>query len=114
MSERRKINGELCELVTDFASLRTGDVVYSKPCRFCAGTPRGMLTNLRRSLGALDPNMRQLPPMDVWDRLPEHSCDPRLDGIVISAVTVADGRLWKVIDEEVTQVTRTRELERAR
>ncbi len=86
------MSGERLELVTDFASLRAGLLVVVKSCRRCGAAHRGMLVSLCDGPGHGHRHDRHGP---GWVRLPTARCGP---SSWVGASTVADGRLFRVVD----------------
>jgi hypothetical protein len=95
-----KIGNEEVELVTDFASLRAGMIVYSRNCKCCDREwCRAMLWS--PSL-VLTPGWRTVP-----------NCSPRSNAVV-SKGGVDRGVIYRVVDPllDARPVTRARELAR--
>lgn len=100
-----KINGEECELVTDFATLRAGMIVYIKPCRVCGVIRRMMLTRLTLHLVLRkDGNTEEL----AWEALPQ--CHKK---VCIPASSVGCEIIYRVVDPLLAQTT-TRKREAVR
>lgn len=86
---------ERLELVTDFASLRAGMIVVVKPCS-CGKAVRGMLVEFRRD-GEISSKGGRVP-ADAWLTEPGHGCGPWRFPHVVSTRTVADRRVYRVVD----------------
>lgn len=105
-----KINGEECELVTSFESLRAGDVIWNKACRTCGADHRAMLVSFVKA--HTDRGEEQ-----GWSQVPvTDSCHT---GTCKRTVTTArcramiEGRLYRVINPPNARATeRKRELAR--
>lgn len=110
-----KIGGEEVVLVTDFAELRTGMIVWTKPCRWDTGhsAHRHILLGLSvvRRLRGSDDSFRG--PVMAFGVAPTPSCsgnEPRF----VSRGSVAAGVIYRVVDPlmESTERTRTKEISR--
>lgn len=91
------INGELCELVFSFESLRPGDVIYDADCEACGRAwCREMLTVL---VEGVDIGVYMGVPHPCWKFVPD--CDPTNDGTfsAIGPREVREGRVYRVILE---------------
>lgn len=86
------MNGERLELVTDFDSLRAGDLVVVKPCRWCGGQHRAMLL---RFLG----HATGIHPSGAHETLPAWSTTAwtHVGPTIIPEFLVADRRLYRVL-----------------
>lgn len=107
--ERLVINGETCELVTDFASLRCMDTVYAQKCDDCGGTHRGVLFSFDPAFPVYT-NAGQRYTAPGWVLEPNPRCGRRpFATLAVIDKDVGEGTLWRVVDEEITKVTKVRE-----
>jgi hypothetical protein len=107
-----KIGNEEVELVTDFASLRAGIVVWCKPCRWCGGQHRGMLLRFKISGSACLPEGGRSVNEPRFDVEPMSPCS--FSGSSLSARSVEAGVIYRVVDPllDAAPVTRAKELAR--
>ena len=89
------INGESCTLVTDFAELKTGMVVYVVRCGYCAATHRAMLGG-HAAGEMLIPGGRAY--REGIEMLPLPRCGYRGMPRYLCSGAVASGRVFRVID----------------
>lgn len=97
-SERVVINGEPCELVTEWSSLHAGALVYYIDCGICGAIHRGLL---RSSRGVAAPCGADL-------TLPATCCSDR--GLALCQCSVANGRVYRVVLDLSEKVAKVREL----
>jgi len=107
-----KIGGDEVELVTDFAQLRSGMIVWAKPCRWCGGQHRAMLTRFKISGACLTTDMGVVEDEPRFELHPASRCSS--SGSSLSARSVAAGIVYRVVDPllSATTVERKRELVR--
>lgn len=94
MSERVVINGEPCELVTDFAALRAGMLVYVTGCELCSPTVshRGIL--LMSEFGPVTDAIGDTRLEQRWTFEPVTVCDCQC----FTEEDVDDGVVYRVVD----------------
>jgi hypothetical protein len=101
-----KINGEEVELVTDFASLRSGMTVFVNPCASCIRHHRGMLLGLKDHPGF----------ERHYEVVPFPKCVNRKHWLYAAVAPdhVRERRLYRVVDPllDARPVTRAKELAR--
>lgn len=107
MSDLR-INGEPVVAVESFDELRSGVIVYVAPC-LCGRLHRGMLTSSNREPSINIQGYVRSDGMPSWAIVPTPPCAVALNlSACISAGMAWRGRLYRVVDPDITQVTRTR------
>jgi hypothetical protein len=110
------MSNERLDLVTDFGSLKAGDLVVLKPCKWCDRDHRGML--LAFVAGAYGLNKDgEIEVHDGWTTtIPSHR--PKPSGCcLIGGMHVADRRVYRVIippAQEARETARPKKLERVR
>jgi hypothetical protein len=105
-----KINGEPVELVTDFGELRSGMIVWVKPCRWCGGQHRSMLGRQFVRAG-LEPNGDTIT-TTAFPELPQPPC--AIARRSITPVTVGSGIVYRVVDPLLDAQTVERKREAVR
>lgn len=104
MTTRMTINGEPCELVTDFGQLRASDLIYVLTCNWCGKAPhRAMLLRPRMGpvMTASDAGNVVIM-MGGFPMAPDPHRLPPGQGTMITQPTVAAQIVWRVIDPKRT------------
>jgi hypothetical protein len=103
-----KIGCEEVELVTDFESLRAGDVVWILGCGWCAKHHRYLLLSLKE-METEGPN-GVVQTETAWDAVPEQACGSDC----VAKSCAESGELYRVVDPllDAAHVTRAKELAR--
>lgn len=103
-----KINGDEVELVTDFATLGDGVILWRHVCRRCSGNHRGILN------GRYPGPVRQEGEItDAFWFLPTPKCAVG-NGVVVDQIGVKRRYWYRVIDPQLGGQTTERKREAAR
>lgn len=106
------INGEPCELITDFAQLRGGDLIYLLGCDWCGKAPHRALL-MRQVVGPVmmpvGPQAHAIAIMPGFPMVPEPHKVQNGQHTLMTPPSVAARLVWRVIhppmqEEEPTTV----------
>lgn len=98
MPEETTINGERCELITDFEQLREADVVYVVRCMFCGAARHRALLGRRYPAVPSRDHLGTVMVSPAFSMLPNPHA--RHSEAVLVPANVDQRMIWRVIDPQ--------------
>ena len=108
------MSNERLEIVTEFGSLKAGDLVVVKACAGCGATHRSILVKFHPRVAFVSGRVDA-----AWEGAPLKTCEnpTATRPANVSSLSVREGRAYRVVippAEEARETARPRKLERVR